>query len=214
MTVSTHPASAYPWFAAVSDRDLRVIEEDIPEILELRDPDIRHKVALVYASFLKESTYKRVSEVPFVGYPPAKYDLARHSRHVAQLAIGMVRSLMDVWGIEVRHDIVVGAAILHDADVLLRETKTENGKKKTEIGKTFLHAQLCGVRCYEAGLPNDIASMVTRHPFTPPHIHVTPPNVESVILDYSDIGGAGQIDYREGNPTHLSIKKRFFSLDA
>ena len=190
-----HPASAYPWFAAVTEADLRLVEQEIPEILQLRDPDIRHKLALVYASFLKESPYKRISEAR------GKYDLARHSRHAALIAMSMVKILSDVWGIEVRHDICVASAILHDCDSLVSR------------GKPFMHAQLAGVRCYEAGLPDDIVNIVTRHPFTPPHIHVIPPNIESVIVAYADLGAADPIFFIEGQPTHLEFKKRFFSLD-
>jgi hypothetical protein len=107
--------------------------------------------------------------------------------------------------------IVVAAAILHDSSVLV-EREGPDGQK-SEIGKTFLHAQLGGVRCYEAGLPNDIANMVSRHPYTPPHIYIEPPNIESVILAYADLGASDSVAFLEKRPTHLDIRNRFFSLD-
>lgn len=208
--MTARPFNAHPALAAVADSDLRLVEEDIPEIGALHDPDIRHKAALVFASFLKESTYQRISEAPaFPGL--SKYDLARHTRQVVQVAMSMADTFKNLWGIEPRHDILLAAAILHDCSKLVEYDGREG--KKSALGRTFLHAQLAGVRCYEAELPNDVANLVTLHPFTPPHIHLTPPNIEFVILTYADLGAVDPIFFIEGLPTHLDIKKRFFSLD-
>ena len=199
-----------PALGTVTDADLRLIEEDIPEIALIKNADIRRKVTVVYASFLRESSHARVSEAPaFPGLP--KYDLARHTRHVVQNSVHLADTLHDLWGIDCDRDILLAAAILHDSSKLLEYEGREG--KKSELGRTFLHAQLAGVRCRDVGLPNEVAYIVTMHPFTPPHVHVTPHSIEFVILNYADIGAADPIFFLEGQPTHLEIKKRFFALE-
>jgi hypothetical protein len=194
----------------LTDAHLRIVIEDIPEIELIGDADMRRKVTLVFASFLKESTYRRISEAPaFPGL--TKYDLARHTRQVVQHCVVMADTMRDLWGIDCDRDILLAAAVLHDSSKLVEYEGGEG--KKSEVGKTFLHAQLAGVRCRDVGLPNEVAYIVTMHPFTPPHVHVTPRNVEFVILTYADLGSADPVFFKEGLPTHLDIKKRFFSLD-
>ncbi|MBI4190543.1 MAG: HD domain-containing protein [Betaproteobacteria bacterium] len=210
----------HPAFAAVTERDMQIVQEDIPEIGLIESDEIRQKVTLVFASFLKESNFERISEAPglvkdepgaTLSPGPPKYDLAHHTSHVVQNALATARTLKEFWGIDYRHDVLLAAAILHDASKLV-EFEDRTGRK-SELGKIFVHAQVGGVRCRDAGLPNDVAQIVTFHNFTPPHTHVTPRSLEYILVTYADHAAADPISFVEGKPTHFDIKKRFFTVD-
>lgn len=190
--------------------EIRQVYEELPEIRELRDETTQRQVAEVWARFLRESSYARIADAPaFPGMPG--FDLARHTRHVVRNSIYLGDTLTEFWGIEYDREDLIAAALTHDASKLV-EMEGPDGKKSA-IGETFVHAQLAGVRCLEAGLSHKVANLVTMHPFTPPHVHVTPRSMEMIILTWADLGAVDPIFFLKGFPTHLEFKKRFFQLD-
>lgn len=197
-------------FENITEQDISLVKEDLPEIDDLTDPDTRQKVTLVLASFLRESSYARISDaVAFPGLP--KYDLARHTRQVIKNAMYMAETMTELWGLDCNRQDLLAASLTHDASKLVEREGADGSA--TVLGKAFLHGQLAGVRCLEAGLSPKIAHLVTFHPFTPPHVHVKPQYVEMLLLTWADLGAADPIFFLEGKPTHLEFEKRFFQLD-
>jgi hypothetical protein len=185
------------------------IREELPEIDKLSEADTRQKIATVWASFLRESPYRRISDAPALpGIPD--YDLAAHTRHVIKNCLDLGASLREFSSAEFDDDVLLASALAHDASKLVEFAPDGS---LTELGRTLLHAQVAGVRCYEVGLDPKVAYNVTYHPFTPPHIHVKPRCIEFVILSWADLASADPIFFARGLPTHLDIDKRFFTLD-
>lgn len=206
MTTALEPHDIY----GITDDDLAKVRAELPEIDLLADPADQERVAGVWASFLKASSYGSIHEAPaFPGLPA--YDLAGHTRQVVRNSIALGDSMTDFWEIEYDREALIAAALTHDASKLV-EFEGPKGQK-TEVGGALLHAQLAGVRCLEFGLSAKVAYLVTHHPFTPPHIHVKPKYNEFVILSWADIAAADTIFFHEGKATHLDIEKRFFSLE-
>jgi hypothetical protein len=194
----------------VTEDDRAHVRSELPEIELLADADDQERVAGIWASFLKVSSYATIGEAPaFPGLPA--YDLARHTRQVVKNSLFLGDSMTEFWGIEYDREALLAAALTHDASKLV-EREGPDGRE-TEIGAALLHAQLAGVRCLEFGLSPKVAYLVTHHPFTPPHIHVKPKYNEFVLLSWADICAADSVFFHEGKPTHLDIDKRFFTLD-
>jgi hypothetical protein len=198
-------------FSDITDTDIEQVRSEIPEIAELKNPEIERKCALVWARFLRESSYKRISDMTKIPGVTPKYDLASHTRHVIRNCVFMAQTLKELGGYECDRELLLAAAVIHDASQLL-ETNANN-KPTEDVGVGLLHAQLGAVRALEVGLSPKVAQLVTLHPYTPPHIHLTPPNPEFLILTWADIGAVDPIFCALGLPTHVDIKKRFFSLD-
>jgi hypothetical protein len=194
----------------VTEDDRAHVRSELPEIELLADADDQERVAGIWASFLKVSSYATIGEAPaFPGLPA--YDLARHTRQVVKNSLFLGDSMTEFWGIGYDREALLAAALTHDASKLV-EREGPDGRE-TEIGAALLHAQLAGVRCLEFGLSPKVAYLVTHHPFTPPHIHVKPKYNEFVLLSWADICAADSVFFHEGKPTHLDIDKRFFTLD-
>lgn len=194
----------------ITGDDLAQVRSELPEIDLLADPADQDRVAGIWASFLKDSSYATIADAPaFPGLPA--YDLARHTRQVVKNSLFLGDSMTDFWGIEYDREALLAAALTHDASKLVEREGREG--RESEIGAALLHAQLAGVRCLEFGLSPKVAYLVTHHPFTPPHVHVKPKYNEFVILSWADIAAADTVFFHEGKPTHLDIDKRFFTLD-
>lgn len=194
----------------IGEDELAAIRLELPEIDLLADPEEQLKVTGLWASFLKESTYSSISEAPaFPGVPG--YDLAGHTRQVVLNSLALAGSMVDFWKIDYDREALIAAGLTHDASKLVEFEGPEGSY--TETGNALLHAQLAGVRCLEFGLSPKVAYLVTYHPFTPPHIHLTPRYLEFVILTWADIAAADTVFFHEEKATHLQIEKRFFSLD-
>jgi hypothetical protein len=204
-TATTAGSGIPPATAEEYDR----IREELPELDLLEDAETRQKVVAVWASFLRESTYASIGACP--PFPPVAIDLARHTRQVVRNCVAMADNLAEFGGVEVDREVLVAAALTHDASKLVEQQGPEG--EPTVIGRTLLHGQLAGVRCLEVGLPPEVAYIVTYHPFTPPHVHVKPRCVEFVVLSWADIGAADPLFWLNGMPTHLDIGRRFFTLD-
>jgi hypothetical protein len=193
---------------ATPEEYARILAE-LPELDLLADEDIRLKVATVWASVLRESTYATIAECP--PFPPVACDLASHTRCVVKNCVAMTANLREFFDVEVDDTVLLAAALTHDASKLVEQHGPDG--EQTVLGRALLHGQVSGVRCLELGLPPDVAYIVTYHPFTPPHVHVKPKCVEFVILSWADIGAADPLFWLNGMPTHLDIGRRFFTLD-
>jgi hypothetical protein len=206
MTAALTPQQIY----GIVDDDLARVRAELPEIDLLADPSDQERVAGVWASFLKVSSYDSIRAAPaFPGLPA--YHLAGHTRQVVRNSLALAESMTDFWGIDYDREALVAAALTHDASKLV-EREGPDGRE-SEVGGALLHAQLAGVRCLEFGLSPKVAYLVTYHPFTPPHIHVKPKYNEFVILSWADICAADTVFFHEGKPTHLDFEKRFFTLE-
>lgn len=187
------------------------IRAELPEIDLLTDSAMQDAVVRVWAELLEESGYDRIGDCPaFPGISAKRYDLARHTRHSVRNCIHLADTLKEFWDIDCNRDILLAASLCHDVSKL-NEYEGEMGTA-TDIGRSMLHAQLGGVRCRDVGLPPEVVYIVSYHPFHPPHIHLKPKSLEFVILACAEHGGADPVFFAEGEPTHLDIDKRFFSL--
>jgi HD domain len=185
------------------------VRGELPEIEQLDDAATRAAVVEVWESFLAESTYETITSAPALR-GVSGYDLAAHTRHVAQNALALAERMAHFQAIDYDRDDLLAAALTHDASKLVEMQGPEG--ERTELGKALLHAQIAGVRCLERGLSHKVAYIVSYHPYTPPHVHIKPQCVEMILLSWADIMAVDAIFFSQGFPTHLDIGKRFFTL--
>lgn len=191
--------------------DFERVASELPELRSLESEQTARRVAAVWASFLDDGSYERIADAPALpGAVLPSYDLATHTRHVVRNCEAVADTLSDFAGIDCDRDALLAAALAHDASKLV---EYEPDGSLTETGGALLHAQLAGVRCLEAGLGPKVAYVVTYHPMTPPHVHLTPRHIELVLLAWADLAAVDPVFFSHGAPTHLDIAKRFFSLD-
>lgn len=181
---------------------------DLPEIGDLSQ-GVREAVVRTWLSFLGESSYPTIRSAPALAGIPG-YDLAAHTRHVAQNALALAERMAAFQGIDFDRDDLLAAALTHDASKLVERWGPEG--ERTELGDALLHAQIGGVRCLEMGLSHRVAYMVSHHPYTPPHVHIRPKYVEMILLTWADLTAVDAIAFAHQRPTHLEIAKRFFTL--
>jgi len=192
------------------EKERQVIIDEFPEMEFFTDQELKEKTIAVMASILHESSYERMSECPFYKDVPKRYNMETHVRHVVNNCMQMADNLEKFSGVTCRRDLLLSAAFLHDGSKILEREGPEG--TVSEMGKHLIHSQYAGVRCWEYGLPPEVAYIVSYHTFTPPHVHINPKNIEFVILSWADIGGADAVFYAYGKPTHLQISKRFFEV--
>jgi len=90
MTATLEPRQIY----GVANDDRASVRTELPEIDLLADPADQDRVAGVWASFMKVSSYSLITEAPaFPGLPA--YDLARHTRQVVRNSLFLGDSMTE-----------------------------------------------------------------------------------------------------------------------
>src|SRR5579872_2916498 len=98
----------------VSDAQAATITEDLPELELIGEPATREKLIKLWASFLGESTYERISSAPaFPGVPG--FGLAKHISHVVCNCVDLADNLLHIWNIDCDREALLAAALAHDS---------------------------------------------------------------------------------------------------
>src|SRR5213592_2785665 len=92
--------------------------EDLPEINDITDAELRAKVVEGWAFSLAESSFKRIRDIPGEGNPDVmvlkRGNQAHHLRGVAHIAMKFVEEFQASFPeIEVDRDIVLAGALCH-----------------------------------------------------------------------------------------------------
>jgi putative nucleotidyltransferase with HDIG domain len=95
------------------------VRQSLPEIAEIRDPELREKVVEAWALSLSQTEYKRIEEIRASGNPksPAmkRGTQADHLRGVTRMAVALAEQLEGVVGpLGVNRDLLLACALCHD----------------------------------------------------------------------------------------------------
>jgi putative nucleotidyltransferase with HDIG domain len=162
------PKSSRP----VTDELRRSVIEDLPELNDVKDGDLRSKAVEAWALALAGSSFNRISEIPGDGNPGVMVlkrgtqDL--HLRGVARLAVAMVDHFAEFFPEAiVNRDIVLAGALCHDVGKAW-ECDPVNQKRWNEdptvVGRPSLRHPVYGAHiCLMAGLPEEIAHIAVAH---------------------------------------------------
>jgi HD superfamily phosphohydrolase YqeK len=158
------------------------IEQLIPEVKLISNPETRVKVGMIWERLWQESSFTDIHRVPVT--PRTSYPHIPHNRAVVQMAIRVADVLEACHGVKVDRDDLVTAALLQDASKLVEYRETEDGGYGfTEIGEMFQHAFYAAHLALEYGLPNSVVQAISTH--TPDSAQY-PPSLIAKILFYVD----------------------------
>ncbi len=155
------------------------IVEDLPEINDIQDAELRAKVIEGWAFSLAGSSYQRISDMPGEGNPDVmvlkRGDQSVHLRGVAHFAMKMVEEFAASHPeIRVDRDIVLAGALCHDIgkpyefDPVNRKRWAEDPSR---AGDPCLRHSVYGAHvCLSVGLPEEIAHIALGHSLEGQHI--------------------------------------------
>ena len=168
------------------------IIEDLPEITEIKDDDLRAKVIEGWAYALSGSSFNRISELPGEGNPHIlvlkRGNQTEHLRGVAQLALKLVEVFETAFPeILVNRDIVLAGALCHDIgkpyefDPVNIERWAQDPSRS---GQPALRHSVYGAHvCLTVGLPEEIAHIALGHSLEGQHIGLS---TECYIVRHAD----------------------------
>lgn len=161
-----------PNVPVVTDLLRKQVQEDLPEISEIGDPELRRLVIEAWAYALAGSSFRSIREIPGAGNPGQivlkRGDQTDHLRGVTRLAIATTDELNKNFPeMEIDRDIVIAGALCHDLgkpwefDPLNRARWEEDPRK---VGKPSIRHPAYGVHiCLTVGLPEDVAHIALAH---------------------------------------------------
>ena len=176
----------------VTDALRASIVEDLPEIEDIQDKELRAKVIEGWAFSLAGSSFKRISDMPGEGNPDVavlkRGDQSVHLRGVAHFATKMVEEFaVSHPEIRVDRDIVLAGALCHDIGKPYEfdpVNRTRWAEDPSRAGDPCLRHSVYGAHvCLSVGLPEEIAHIALGHSLEGQHIGLS---TECYIVRHAD----------------------------
>ena len=146
--------------------------EELPEMAQITDPDLRGKAIDAWALALARSSFSSIRQIPPAGNPDVneakRGDQTDHLRGVTRLAIAIAREMQAAYPeLGVDMDVIIAGGLLHDVGKAW-EFDPENRKRWKASQKTFgkpsiRHPAYGAHICLTAGLPEEIAHIAMAH---------------------------------------------------
>jgi putative nucleotidyltransferase with HDIG domain len=163
----------------ITDSLRKSVVEDLPEIDQIVDRELRSKAIEAWAYALAGSSFDRISNIPGEGNPGIltlkRGNQADHLRGVAHFALKLADEFLTTFPeIELDRDIVLTGALCHDIGKPW-EFDPENQKRwksdPSRAGQASLRHSVFGAHvCLAAGLPEEIAHIALGHSTEGQHI--------------------------------------------
>jgi len=149
------------------------IAELFPDLLTIRNGELRDKVAAVWSEALtsgcggKGWTFAQIRAIPFT-LLAGKIDLrfVEHLNSCVKQCIAIENVLKEVYGdrIPVNHDVLVAGALLADVGKMLEFDKNASGEPvKGKFGELLRHPFSGVALCFKHGIPAEVMHMVATH---------------------------------------------------
>jgi HD superfamily phosphodiesterase len=155
----------------------------MPEILQIKDDELKEKVAKVWIKLWQHSTWSRIDEVPFLHDVPG-VTLVQHSRATIAAAIKIAEVLREYHNINVDFDLLIAAAALHDVSKLVEYQKEMDKTSSSELGKQIPHGYYGGYEALNEGLPLKLVHLIITHTHSAP---ISPKYNEGIIVRDVDV---------------------------
>jgi len=147
---------------AITDSDRMVIKEALPELDLIGDEDLRDKTTEALTLLWKESNWDDIYVVPYLTERP-EVSWVVHTRFVARGSATMAGLFKELTGKEYDRDLIVAAALLHDASKFQEYAKTDDGYDKSELGYKIQHSLYAAHVALNVGLPLDVVHLIVSH---------------------------------------------------
>ncbi|MGG5824033.1 HD domain-containing protein [Falsiroseomonas sp. HW251] len=150
------------------------VMEDLPELADIADRELRAKAIEAWAYALSESSFGRVRDVPGEGNPGMQAlrrgDQTVHLRGVTKLALSIADTfLTDFPEARIERDVVLAGGLLHDVG---KPWEFDTGNRRrwegdpSATGLPSLRHSVYGAHiCIAVGLPEEIAHIALGHSY-------------------------------------------------
>ena len=154
----------------------------MPRLAELGAP-LRERAVSAWVSAWLASSHASLEEMPYSLQAP-DYRLLDHTNEVADAGILLADYAHGRWGVGLDEDILLAALLLHDIDKALLYMRA-NGTVVADPARVGLpHGVLGAMLLREAGLPDEVVTLVGTHATTSP---VKTGDAEAWVLHYADL---------------------------
>jgi putative nucleotidyltransferase with HDIG domain len=177
---------------AINDALRRSVMEDLPELADIGDAELRRKAVEAWAFALSHSSFGRISDIPPGGNPGMNVlkrgSQADHLRGVARLALQIADTFIAQRPeVCIDRDVVLCGALCHDVGKCY-EFDPENlarwEQDPAATGQPTLRHTVFGTYvCLAVGLPEEIAHIACAHSLEGQHIGVSS---ECMIVRHAD----------------------------
>ena len=169
------------------------IAELFPDLMSIRDADLRDKVAAVWSEALttgcggKGWTFAEIRAIPFT-LLAGKIDMrfVEHLNSCVKQCIAIEIVLKEVFGdrVPVNHDVLVAGALLADVGKMLEFDKNERGEVVKGFYGDMLRHPFSGVAlCYKHGISPEVMHIIATHSHEGDKVERT---IESWIFHHAD----------------------------
>jgi putative nucleotidyltransferase with HDIG domain len=150
----------------VTEEEKQAIKDALPEINEIKNKELRQKVALAWALALKETSHKRLEDIDTAGLKG--FPMIEHLRGVARMAIGSAEGLKKISpDFSYNRDVLIAGALCHDIGAPFQYDPENLDKWKKDIGRMGMPAirhPAYGVYVtMKAGFPLEVVHIVGAH---------------------------------------------------
>ncbi|WP_426958038.1 HD domain-containing protein [Muricoccus radiodurans] len=148
------------------------VRAELPEVAEIRDPDLQERVVSAWCLALARSSYNSIKEIPPEGNPGSmrriRGDQTDHIRGVTRLAIVMADELAaSNPDLTVDRDIVVAGGLCHDVgkpwEFDPENRKRWEGAPRANGLPSMRHPAYGAHLCLMVGLPEAVAHIAAAH---------------------------------------------------
>ncbi|HEY4250926.1 MAG TPA: HD domain-containing protein [Roseomonas sp.] len=163
----------------ITDAMRAAVLEDLPELEQIRNAELRGKCIEVWCVALAETSFARISDIPGESNPNhlalRRGDQATHLRGVTRIALAIAEEFaaMDPQ-VRIDRDLVIAGGLTHDVgkpwefDAANRVRWTQD---PSASGLPSLRHPVYGAHlCIAAGLPEEIAHIALAHSFEGEHL--------------------------------------------
>jgi predicted aconitase with swiveling domain len=170
-------------------KPMKKLQELIPELDEIRDPELRAKVLAVWEEgmALGDWTVEALAEIPFTLLAEnVDITFIEHVRTVCRMCIAMEEVLVKSYGgrVQIDHDALVAGALLADAGKLIEYRREPDGKTVFADMYRYLRHPFTGVAlAYKHGVPENVLHVIATHSWEGDKFTRRP---ESIIFHHAD----------------------------
>ncbi|MBC8158784.1 MAG: HD domain-containing protein [Alphaproteobacteria bacterium] len=156
----------------VTDQLRATVRDELPEISEIQDAELRDKVVEAWATALAGSSFSAIGDIPPSGNPDTRQlssgTQTDHMRGVTRLAMRIADELKDMFpGLPVKRDILVAGALCHDVGKPWEFDPVNQARWQASPGATgfpSIRHPPRGVHvCLTVGLPEEVAHIAGCH---------------------------------------------------
>lgn len=179
------------------------VRELLPEVDQFQDAAMADLVVEIWAEAWEESSWTNLVDVPkgltSSGAPVAE-TLIAHTRGVTRACLGCAAALREAHGYEIDHDLLLAAALIHDASKVVELEPYADGVRYSEYGVNVQHGVWTANKLLNRGQPLPLAQIIISHT---PMSNVVPKPIEGIVLFYADMLDSDAISLVNGNPLLL-----------